>query len=127
LTLNVGLFGAGRIGRVHARSIAENPRSRLAAVTDLVAQSAQDLADQYATVARSSDDILADNAIDAIVIASSTNTHVDLIEAGIAAGKAVFCEKPVDLDLVVRVMDDLWLRALYANTPLVTVTPPDVR
>jgi len=99
LTLNVGLFGAGRIGRVHARSIAENPRSRLAAVTDLVAQSAQDLADQYATVARSSDDILADNAIDAIVIASSTNTHVDLIEAGIAAGKAVFCEKPVDLDL----------------------------
>ncbi len=69
------------------------------AVTDLLPEAAQALAAQYAAAVMSADDILADPEINAIVIASSTNTHVDLIEAGIKAGKAVFCEKPVDLDL----------------------------
>ncbi|MCF6326641.1 MAG: inositol 2-dehydrogenase [Devosiaceae bacterium] len=99
MTLNIGMFGAGRIGIVHARSIAGNTRSKLVAVTDLVPQAAQSLANEYDASAMSADEILADANIDAIVIASSTNTHIDLIEAGIKAGKAVFCEKPVDLDL----------------------------
>ncbi|VAW16454.1 Myo-inositol 2-dehydrogenase 1 [hydrothermal vent metagenome] len=99
MTLNIGMFGAGRIGIVHARSIAGNNRSKLVAVTDLVPQAAHSLASEYDAAPMSADEILADSNIDAIVIASSTNTHVDLIEAGINAGKAVFCEKPVDLDL----------------------------
>jgi len=99
MTLNIGMFGAGRIGIVHARSIAGNNRSKLVAVTDLLPQAAHSLASEYGAAPMSADEILADSNIDAIVIASSTNTHVDLIEAGIKAGKAVFCEKPVDLDL----------------------------
>lgn len=99
MTLNVGMFGAGRIGNVHARSIEDNGSSRLAAVSDMVPDAAQSLAAQYGATPMSPEEILADSAIDAIVIASSTNTHVDLIEACIKAGKAVFCEKPVDLDL----------------------------
>lgn len=97
--LRVGLIGAGRIGQVHARNIAANPHSRLAAVSDVVKTAAIDLAGSYGAVARSTDEILADGAIDAVLIASSTDTHADLIEAASAQGKAVLCEKPIDLDL----------------------------
>jgi len=97
--MKVALFGAGRIGKVHAASIKTDPRSQLVAVTDVMTEAAQALADEHAIVSRSADDILADTSIDAILIASSTNTHADLIEAGVRAGKAIFCEKPIDLDL----------------------------
>ncbi|WP_152047507.1 inositol 2-dehydrogenase [Aureimonas psammosilenae] len=97
--LNVALLGAGRIGQVHARSITANKDSRLVAVADVVADAAASLAAQYGADARSVDDILADPAIDAVLIATSTDTHSDLIERATAAGKAVLCEKPVDLSL----------------------------
>ncbi len=99
MALKIGLFGAGRIGHVHARSVVANTRSDLVAVADVVPDAARELAAEHGAEARDTGDILSDKTIDAIVIATSTNTHVDLIEAGIAAGKAVFCEKPVDLDL----------------------------
>lgn len=99
MTLNVALFGAGRIGKVHATSIKSDPRAQLVAVTDVVQEAAQALADEHEVNATSADKILADPGIDAILIASSTNTHADLIERGVASGKAVFCEKPIDLDL----------------------------
>ncbi len=99
MALAIGLLGAGRIGHVHARNIAGNTRSDLVAVADVVPGAAQKLAGEHGAEARDTGDILADDAIDAIVIATSTDTHVALIEAAIAAGKAVFCEKPVDLDL----------------------------
>ena len=97
--LNVGLFGAGRIGRVHAKSINGNPKSRLAAVADAVPSAAEALAAEAGAQAMSVEAILADGSIDAVLVASSTNTHADLIEASIAAGKPVLCEKPIDLDL----------------------------
>ena len=97
--MKVALFGAGRIGKVHAASIKMNPRSELVAVTDVMTEAAEALAREHGIAARSADDILADDGIDAILIASSTNTHADLIEAGVRAGKAIFCEKPIDLDL----------------------------
>lgn len=96
--MKVALFGAGRIGKVHAASIRMDPRSELVAVTDLVTDAADALAREHGILARTSDEILGDGGIDAILIASSTNTHADLIEAGVRAGKAVFCEKPVSLD-----------------------------
>jgi myo-inositol 2-dehydrogenase / D-chiro-inositol 1-dehydrogenase len=99
LALKIGLFGAGRIGNVHAQSITMNPDSELVAVTDIMSDSAVNLAAKFGAAVMDPDAILADDSIDAILIASSTNTHVALIEAGIAAGKAVFCEKPVDLNL----------------------------
>ena len=97
--LKVGLLGAGRIGQVHAVNIAGNLRSTLVAVADVYPQAAETLAAKYGAEARSVDDVLNDPDIDAVLIASSTDTHSDLIEAATAAGKAVLCEKPVDLSL----------------------------
>ncbi|OUD08087.1 inositol 2-dehydrogenase [Marivivens niveibacter] len=97
--LKVGLLGAGRIGQVHAVNIAGNPRSTLVAVADVYAQAAEKLAAEHGADARSVEDILNDDDIDAVLVASSTDTHSDLIEAATAAGKAVLCEKPVDLSL----------------------------
>lgn len=97
--LNVALLGAGRIAGVHATAISTNPGSRLVAVSDINAEAAARLAAQYGTEARTTDAILADPAINAVLIATSTDTHSDLIERACAAGKAVLCEKPVDLSL----------------------------
>ena len=97
--LNVGLLGAGRIAGVHATAISTNPGSRLAAVSDFIPEAAQKLAATYGTTARTTDEIIADPTIDAVLIATSTDTHSDLIERATAAGKAVLCEKPVDLSL----------------------------
>lgn len=97
--LKVALLGAGRIGRVHAVNIAANTRSELVAVADVNKAAADELAGQYGAQARSIEDILADKAINAVLIATSTDTHSDLIEKATAAGKAVLCEKPVDLSL----------------------------
>lgn len=97
--LNVALLGAGRIAGVHATAITTNPGSRLVAVSDINAEAAARLAAQYGAEVRATDDILADPAINAVLIATSTDTHSDLIERATAAGKAVLCEKPVDLSL----------------------------
>lgn len=97
--LNVGLLGAGRIAGVHATAISNHPGSRLVAVSDINVEAAAKLAAQYAAEARGTDEILSDPKIDAVLIATSTDTHSDLIERATAAGKAVLCEKPVDLSL----------------------------
>lgn len=97
--MKVALFGAGRIGKVHAASIKSDPRASLAAVTDVVSDAAEALANDHGVSVMTPDEIFANPDIDSILIASSTNTHADLIEAGIDAGKAIFCEKPIDLSL----------------------------
>lgn len=97
--LKVGLLGAGRIAGVHAMAISSNPKSTLVAVSDYYPENAEKLAAQYGAEARTTEEIVADPAIDAVLIATSTDTHSDLIEAATAAGKAVLCEKPVDLSL----------------------------
>ena len=97
--MKVALFGAGRIGKVHAASIKMDPRSELVAVTDVMADAAEALAQEHDIAVRTPEEIFADASIDAILIASSTNTHSDLIEAGVKAGKAILCEKPLDLSL----------------------------
>ncbi len=97
--LKVGLLGAGRIGQVHARAISAHRGSALAAVSDAMPEAAASLASDFGAGVRSSEQIITDPEIDAVLIATPTNTHSDLIEAATAAGKAVLCEKPVDLDL----------------------------
>ncbi|MFZ5965515.1 inositol 2-dehydrogenase [Thalassococcus sp. BH17M4-6] len=97
--MRVGLLGAGRIGNVHAQAISSHPESELVAVSDAFEKNAQALAKSYGCEVRTSDEIIADNSIDAVLIATSTDTHSELIEAAAAAGKAVLCEKPVDLSL----------------------------
>lgn len=97
--LRVGLLGAGRIGWVHAKAISAHPGSALVHVSDYVPENAEKLAAEFSCEARSSEEIIADPSIDAVLIATSTDTHSDLIEAATDAGKAVLCEKPVDLSL----------------------------
>lgn len=97
--LKVGLLGAGRIAGVHATAISGHPGSALVAVSDINSAAAEKIAAQYGAQARATDAILSDSAIDAVLIATSTDTHSDLIERATAAGKAVLCEKPVDLSL----------------------------
>ena len=97
--LNVALLGCGRIGKVHAVNIVGHAGSRLAAVSDVHAPSAEELGARHGAPVRASDEIMADDAIDAVLIATSTDTHSELIEVATRAGKAVLCEKPVDLSL----------------------------
>ncbi len=97
--LKVGLLGAGRIGQVHAEVIAAHEGSRLGAISDVYEPAAEELAAKYHAQVMSTDAIIADDTIDAVLIATSTDTHSDLIEAATQAGKAVMCEKPVDLSL----------------------------
>ncbi len=92
-------FGAGRIGAIHAANIAAHPGARLRYVVDVNKAAAKALADSYGAEVVTTEKALADPEIGAVVIASSTDTHADLIEASARAGKAIFCEKPVDLDL----------------------------
>lgn len=98
-TINVALVGAGRVGTMHAGIIAKHPACRLDMVCDANLSVAEKLAASYSAQACSAEDAFADKNIDAVVIASSTATHVDFIKKAVGAGKAVFCEKPLDLDL----------------------------
>ena len=96
----ITVLGCGRIGRMHADNIAAHPRARLAGVFDVYAQAAEDSAHAHgAQVFDSAEAAIADPATDAILIATPTATHVDLIEACVSAGKPVLCEKPIDLSL----------------------------
>ena len=99
MTVRFGLLGAGRIGKVHARAVDSNPEARLVAVADAFEQAAKDIATAYGAEVRSIDEIEAANDIDAVVICTPTDTHADLIERFSKAGKAIFCEKPIDLDV----------------------------
>jgi myo-inositol 2-dehydrogenase/D-chiro-inositol 1-dehydrogenase len=98
----VALFGAGFIGTVHGRNLAADPRVDLACIYDADASRAARLAAELGTTtAGSVEQVLEDPSVDAVVIASSTNTHADLLTASARAGKAIFCEKPIDLSLEV--------------------------
>ncbi len=105
-TVSIGLLGAGRIGKVHASAIAGTPGGRLVAVADAFPEAANALADQYDAIVSSIDEIMANPEIDAVFITTPTDMHSDLIEQAARAGKAIFCEKPIDLS-VQRVRDCL--------------------
>ena len=92
-------FGAGRIGAIHAANLAQDPAFELRYVVDVNREAAEALAKKYGAKVSSIDAALADPAVNAAIIASSTDTHADLIERAAKAGKAIFCEKPVDLSM----------------------------
>lgn len=96
--MRFGLLGAGRIGRIHGLNVAARADAALAAVADASPEAATALAASTGAVVADAQTILADASIDAILICTPTDTHAQLIEAAVLAGKAVFCEKPVDLD-----------------------------
>lgn len=97
--MDVALFGAGRIGKIHAANLAAQPGVKLKYVVDVSASAASELAQKHGATVVDVDVALRDSAVSAVVIASSTDTHADLIIRAAGSGKAIFCEKPVDLAL----------------------------
>lgn len=111
MTIRFGLLGAGRIGKVHAKAVSSNARAELVAVADAMPEAASALAGQYGAQVRTIEAIETASDIDAVIICTPTDTHADLIERFSRAGKAIFCEKPVDLDVervkaCLRVVDE---------------------
>lgn len=92
-------FGAGRIGAIHAANLAQDPAFELRYVVDINREAAEALAKKYGAKVGTIETALADPAVNAVIIASSTDTHADLIERAAKAGKAIFCEKPIDLSM----------------------------
>jgi myo-inositol 2-dehydrogenase/D-chiro-inositol 1-dehydrogenase len=95
--VNIGILGCGRIGQVHARSLQMVDGARVAAAADPFPEAAQALAARTGATVMSAGEIIANPDIDAVVIGTPTDTHYDLIQASAKAGKAIFCEKPVDM------------------------------
>jgi scyllo-inositol 2-dehydrogenase (NAD+) len=100
--LNVGLIGLGRLGRVYARDLSGRiPCTRLVAVADIDAAAVEDVSRAFDVPRGSTDpaDVIGDPAVDAVVIVTPTSTHRAVTEAAVAAGKAIFCEKPLSISL----------------------------
>jgi myo-inositol 2-dehydrogenase/D-chiro-inositol 1-dehydrogenase len=94
----VALVGAGRMGSLHGRNAAASARLDLVSIADHDPAIAEKLADETGAQATSFEQILADGAIEAVLVASSTSSHLDNVLAAVCAGKAVFCEKPLSLN-----------------------------
>ncbi len=97
--INVAIFGAGRIGKIHASNLVKQAGVTLKYVSDVNENAAQQLATQHGATVTTIDSALMDESIKAVLITSSTDTHSDLILRAVQAGKAIFCEKPIDLTL----------------------------
>jgi myo-inositol 2-dehydrogenase / D-chiro-inositol 1-dehydrogenase len=100
--LHFGIIGAGRIGRVHAETVAFRlPEAEIVAIADVNRDAAQALAARCSIpkVAASAEEIFAETKIDAVLICTSTDTHAELIVQAAQAGKHIFCEKPISLSL----------------------------
>lgn len=115
--LEFALFGCGRIGRMHAGYVAAHPRARLAWSFDVHRPSAEEVAASYGgRVAATVEEALADPAVGAVLIASSTDTHIELITRAARAGKAILCEKPIDLDIAK--VDACWQEIGRLDVPI---------
>ena len=100
--LKFGVIGAGRIGKIHAENLATRIiDTQVKSIADVVLESAQETAARLCIPIATDDyrEILADPLIDAVAICSSTDTHAQIMTEAAAAGKHIFCEKPIDLDL----------------------------
>jgi myo-inositol 2-dehydrogenase/D-chiro-inositol 1-dehydrogenase len=98
--VGIAVLGAGRIGKIHAASVAANPKARLIAVADPVPEAVEPLAASLGADAMTEPMVaIARPDVDAVVIGTPTDTHVDYLLKAVELGKAVLCEKPIDLDM----------------------------
>ena len=98
--LNFALMGAGRIGKMHAKNLSMHSKINLSYVYDINQDFANEVAKlSGAKVAQSAEEAINDKNVDAVLIASATPTHIDFMTMAAKAGKAVLCEKPIDLDI----------------------------
>ena len=95
----IALLGAGRIGKIHAANAVAHPDLTLSHVVDPVEAAAEALARETGAAVATLEAVLADESVAAVIVASTTDTHLDYCLAAHAAGKAIFCEKPLDMDL----------------------------
>lgn len=116
--MKIGLLGCGRIGQVHAKSIAHLDGVEVSAVADAFAAPAEALAASTGAAVLGSEALIQSSDVDAVVIGTPTDTHYDLIHQAAAAGKAIFCEKPVDMSAD-RIRDCMEAVA-KANVPFLT-------
>jgi myo-inositol 2-dehydrogenase/D-chiro-inositol 1-dehydrogenase len=99
MSVNVALFGSGRIGKVHAANVVAHPQLKLARIVDADDAAAEALAQSTGAKSCSAEEVFADASIHGVIVATPTDTHLELTRRAHAAGMAIFCEKPVDLDL----------------------------
>ncbi len=104
--INIGILGCGRIGQVHGATLRGMTDARAVAVADAMPAAAEALAAKLGAKVMDADALINDPGIDAVIIGTPTTTHYDLIHQAAAAGKAIFCEKPIDLS-VARIHDCL--------------------
>ena len=97
--MRFAVLGAGRIGQVHSDALAGVKGAKLVAIADPMAEAAQSVQDRYGCDIRTIDQIAGSDDVDAVLICTPTDTHADLIEQFARAGKAIFCEKPIDLEI----------------------------
>jgi myo-inositol 2-dehydrogenase/D-chiro-inositol 1-dehydrogenase len=95
--IKFALFGAGFIGKIHGANIARHPQAELVYIYDVNTMAAEQLAEHLGSKVAVSPEELWASDVDAVLIASSTNTHAELLSDAIRAGKPVYCEKPIDL------------------------------
>jgi myo-inositol 2-dehydrogenase/D-chiro-inositol 1-dehydrogenase len=115
--LRIGLFGTGRIGQVHALSLASLEEATLAWVCDPFVEGAKQTAAEFGgRVSGDPEEVFASGEVDAVIVASPTATHVDLVERAIDAGLPVLCEKPIDLEIA-RV-DAIRAKASATDVPI---------
>jgi myo-inositol 2-dehydrogenase/D-chiro-inositol 1-dehydrogenase len=114
--LEIAQFGAGRIGQIHASNIAALKDVRLRYVVDVNTDAAQKLAARYGAKVVGEREAFADREVGAVLIASSTDTHARLAIAAARAGKAIFCEKPIDLSL--KKVDECLAEVDQAGVPM---------
>ena len=98
--INFSLMGAGRIGKMHAKFIATHPKAKLKYIYDINSGFAKEVAKSInCSIVSSPEEAINADDIDAVLIASATPTHTQFITMAAKAGKAIFCEKPIDLDI----------------------------
>ena len=128
--LNIGIIGAGRIGKLHAQSITYAvPAARVYGITDVRTDGLPELKEKFGIekIYASIDDMLADDQIDAVLVCSSTDTHADIAIQAAKAGKHIFCEKPVDLtpekvEAVLKAVEQAGVKLRWASTAALTTT-----
>lgn len=99
MAVRFAILGAGRIGQVHAQALKAVPGAELVAIAEPFEEMAKAAQARFGGDLRTIDEIAVSTDVDAVVICTPTDTHADLIEQFARAGKAIFCEKPVDLDV----------------------------
>ncbi len=114
--INFALLGAGRIGNVHAKNIYFNPKAKLKYVYDINKKLSKNIANKYkCKISISANDAIRALDVNAVLIASPTPTHTEFIEKSAEAGKAIFCEKPIDLSL--KKVIQCWNKIKKFNVP----------